>query len=213
VRTLIFRHCSSQWCDGKRCRGRQPHTDSSIAPPRLHIHRIFSPWPSAGTSARSLSCAVTRAITLLATLLLTASIFLLPAPLRAQSSAVKARGIDHVAISVRDLRKSADWYAEVFGFTVLHEWNTTWMIGKREMRIGLFARPSGVAIDELDSKLAIQHFAFLCDRKEFAAAQQRLKAANILFTGPEDSGIALSIFLHDPDGHEVEITTYYKPPS
>ena len=150
---------------------------------------------------------------LLYVLLLTASVVVVASPISAQSSAVKTRGFDHVAITVKDLSKSAEWYGTVFGFTVLHKWNTTWMIGKKAMRLGLFARPSAMSIDELDSKIAIQHVAFLCDRKEFATAQERLKSANIPCTGPEDSGIAFSIFLRDPDGHEVEITTYYKPPS
>ena len=32
----------------------------------------------------------------------------------------------------------------------------------------------------------------------------------ITFDPPEDTGVAHSIFIYDPDGYQIEITTYYK---
>jgi catechol-2,3-dioxygenase len=45
------------------------------------------------------------------------------------------------------------------------------------------------------------------DRKNFERAQQELKQRGIAFHF-EDHGIAHSIYFRDPDGHELEITTY-----
>jgi len=117
---------------------------------------------------------------------------------------------DHVATNIRDLKQTADWYNNVFGFRVLHKWNTTWMIGNSAMKIGLFQRPTAKKIDSLDNTIAITHFAFLTTKSGFKKIQQLLKAKHIPFDAPEDTGIAYSIFIYDPDGHQIEVTTYYK---
>jgi catechol 2,3-dioxygenase-like lactoylglutathione lyase family enzyme len=120
------------------------------------------------------------------------------------------RRIDHVGVNVRDLPTSAAWYEKAFGLTVVHKWTTTWMIGCGAIRIGLFQRPKAGTIADLDNTIAISHFAFVTDRSGFDAAQARFKELNIPFDAPDDSGIAYSIFVNDPDGHQVEVTTYYK---
>jgi catechol 2,3-dioxygenase-like lactoylglutathione lyase family enzyme len=120
------------------------------------------------------------------------------------------RFIDHVGINVTDLQRSADWYGRVLGFTVFRKWTTTWMIRRGNMRIGLFLRPNAAKIEDLDNKLAITHFAFLTSAKGFKEAQSTLSKLGIKFAPPEDTGIAHSIFINDPDGYQIEITTYYK---
>ena len=42
---------------------------------------------------------------------------------------MKLIDLDHVAISVKDLNQSYSWYQKIFGFQILHNWQTTWMIG------------------------------------------------------------------------------------
>ena len=71
---------------------------------------------------------------------------------------------DHVGINIRNLQKSADWYKNVLGFHVLHKWKTTWMVGNKTMKIGLFQRPDAKKIDSLDNTIAITHFAFFDKR-------------------------------------------------
>jgi catechol 2,3-dioxygenase-like lactoylglutathione lyase family enzyme len=116
---------------------------------------------------------------------------------------------DHVGVNIRDLKQSADWYKNVFGFRILHKWTTTWMIGNKTMKIGLFQRPNATKIDSLDNTVAITHFAFLTSLAGFKKIKQLLKSQKIPFDAPEDTGIAYSIFVYDPDGHQVEITTYH----
>ena len=118
--------------------------------------------------------------------------------------------IDHVALNVKSLTTSADWYKKVFGFEIVHKWTTTWMVGNRTIRLGLFQRPNAVPVADLDNTVAITHLAFLTDRRGFDDAQACLRSLQIPFDPPDDSGIAYSIFVKDPDGHDVEITTYYK---
>ena len=117
--------------------------------------------------------------------------------------------IDHFAISVKNLQTSFDWYQKVFGFEMFHQWKTTWLIQLGSMKIGLFERPNAATIDDLDNKIAFQHLAFHVSAEEFIAAQIELAAAGVQIEGPEDTGVAYSIFVSDPDGHLLEITTYY----
>jgi catechol 2,3-dioxygenase-like lactoylglutathione lyase family enzyme len=120
------------------------------------------------------------------------------------------RRIDHFAITVKDLQASADWYRKVFGFEVIHRFTRTWMVGNDLMKIGLMNRPTATAVDDLDNKIAVQHVAFLTDDDGLERAQIALNEAGIKVDGPEDTGIAFSIFINDPDGHSLEITAYHK---
>ena len=117
--------------------------------------------------------------------------------------------IDHFAISIKNLQASADWYKQVLGFDIFHRWKTTWMLQRDNMKIGLFERPQGETIENLDQKIAFQHLAFHVSADEFIDAQIQLTNLGIQYDGPEDTGIAYSIFLNDPDGHLLELTTYY----
>ena len=117
--------------------------------------------------------------------------------------------LDHVGLNVRDLERSAEWYARVLGFEILHKWTTTWMVGRPPVRLGLFLRPDAAPVENLDQRLAITHFALATDAAGFEQAQARLRELGIAFDPPEDTGIAHAFFFHDPDGHEVEITTYH----
>ena len=83
------------------------------------------------------------------------------------------------------------------------------MIKLRGMKIGLFLRPDAVAVDDLDHKIAILHFAFRTGGTPLDQTLETLRTLGVTFEGSEDSGIARSLFLTNPDGHQVEITTYH----
>jgi hypothetical protein len=51
------------------------------------------------------------------------------------------------------------------------------------------------------------HFAMRTNRQNFAAAQEELKRRGIQYEF-QDHEISQSIYFRDPDGHELEITTY-----
>lgn len=118
-------------------------------------------------------------------------------------------GLDHYAINVANLKRAADWYKKAFGFTVLHKWKTTWMVGRGNIKVGLFWRPKASAPPDLETLFVIKHVAFLVDGDKFAAAQDSLRRAGIPFDPPEDTGIAYSIFISDPDKNQLELTTYH----
>ena len=137
-------------------------------------------------------------------------------------SMFELEGIDHVALSAREVERSAQWYIEVLGFERRHEgmWNgVPTFIGKGTTAIALFparTRNSKTAAreDKIDPPIGrirplanILHLAFRANRKNFLAAQEELKRRGIKFHF-QDHEICHSIYFRDPDGHELEITTY-----
>jgi catechol 2,3-dioxygenase-like lactoylglutathione lyase family enzyme len=124
---------------------------------------------------------------------------------------MELEGIDHVALSVHDIERSAKWYIEVLGFERFHEgmWNgVPTFIGKGNTGIALFpANRDAKSTASTRRKIRVLHLAFRADHKNFLAAQQELKRRGIKFEF-QDHEIAQSIYFHDPDGHQLEITTY-----
>jgi catechol 2,3-dioxygenase-like lactoylglutathione lyase family enzyme len=128
--------------------------------------------------------------------------------------AMQLEGIDHVAIGVRDVERSAKWYIEVLGFERLHEgmWNAVpTFIGKGNTALALFpASPDSKSTASTHRDIRILHLAFRADRENFLAAQRELEKRGIKFEF-QDHEIAHSIYFSDPDGHQLEITTYVLP--
>ena len=122
---------------------------------------------------------------------------------------MQLEGIDHVAMGVRDIERSAKWYIDVLGFERLHEgmWNgVPTFIGKGNTGIALFPANEEPKMSA-HREIRMLHLAFRADRENFLAAQQDLKKHGIKFEF-QDHEIAHSIYFRDPDGHQLEITTY-----
>jgi catechol 2,3-dioxygenase-like lactoylglutathione lyase family enzyme len=122
--------------------------------------------------------------------------------------------IDHVAITVSDIERSIEWYTRVLGLE--HRPVVEWggypqMICAGETCLALF--PAGEAgaqpMSDSDkrSRLSMQHFALKVDRANFQRAQEEFREAKIDFRFA-DHGISHSVYINDPDGHTIEVTTY-----
>ena len=62
----------------------------------------------------------------------------------------------------------------------------------------------------MPKRSGILHFAFGTDRRNFLVAQDELTNRGIAFQF-QDHEISHSIYFSDPDGHQIEITTYELP--
>ena len=122
-------------------------------------------------------------------------------------------GIDHVALAVSDIERSAAWFIEVLGFERLYEgmWGgVPVFIGKGKTALALFPRrsPGDSAGSQRDrNEVDMLHLAMRADRANFLAAQGDLEARGISFQF-QDHEISHSIYFRSPDGHRLEITTY-----
>jgi catechol 2,3-dioxygenase-like lactoylglutathione lyase family enzyme len=127
---------------------------------------------------------------------------------------MQLEGIDHVALGVRDIEQSAKWYIEVLGFERLHEgmWDgVPTFIGKGNTGIALFLASSDAKpTSSIRREIRMLHLAFRANRENFLAAQRELEKRGIEFEF-QDHEISHSIYFCDPDGHQLEITTYDVP--
>jgi catechol 2,3-dioxygenase-like lactoylglutathione lyase family enzyme len=123
----------------------------------------------------------------------------------------KIDALDHVALSVRDVERSARWYTDVLGFKRQHEemWDgVPIFVGNGAAAIALFpVRDKAGSRSHDRAAVRTLHFAFRADRGNFLRAQDELKKRAIPFDF-QDHEISHSIYFRDPDGHEIEITTY-----
>lgn len=124
---------------------------------------------------------------------------------------MELEGIDHVALAVRDVERSARWYIEVLGCE--HRHRGMWggnpvFIGRGTTALALFpARRDAREASGKPDHIGMLHLAFRTTRTGFDTAQRELRTRDIPFSF-QDHDISHSIYFHDPDGNEVEITTY-----
>jgi catechol 2,3-dioxygenase-like lactoylglutathione lyase family enzyme len=122
--------------------------------------------------------------------------------------------LDHVAIRVSDLEKSAEWYENTLGLKKykLKEWGSYpifMMAGKSG--IALFpAQTNHLVVDPSSQNIKIDHFAFNVSNQNFELAKKRYTELQLEFT-IQDHHYFHSIYIKDPDGHTVELTTLVVP--
>jgi catechol 2,3-dioxygenase-like lactoylglutathione lyase family enzyme len=115
----------------------------------------------------------------------------------------RVQGLDHVALGVGDQEASRRWYADVLG---LHrEYEAEW----GDTPVALMEGGSGLALFRSPGSQspAMRHIAFRVDAENFALAQDELRRRGIDFEH-EDHDVARSIYFEDPDGLQLELTTY-----
>ena len=124
---------------------------------------------------------------------------------------MQLEGIDHVALAVRDVEQSANWYMDVLGFERRYEemWEgIPTFIAKGNTAVALFPlRNNDSKSAARTGRIGMLHLAFRANRENFLSAQEELKRRGIKFEF-QDHEISHSIYFRDPDGHELEITTY-----
>ena len=121
------------------------------------------------------------------------------------------QGLDHVAIGVGDVSRSQLFYEDVLGLERTHEeWDVPVVMSAAGTGIALFPKelhPSSTPDDTEPPAIRVLHIAFRLDREGFDAAREALSRMGVA-AHFADHGISHSIYLRDPDGHEIELTTY-----
>lgn len=118
--------------------------------------------------------------------------------------------LDHVAIRVKDLELSVQWYSEVLGLKKiqLEQWGP--------YPIFMLAGKTGIALFPIQEqeiarskgpvKGCVDHFAFQVTSENYNKAKSRFNDLGITFK-EQDHHYLHSIYIQDPDDHTVELTT------
>ena len=117
--------------------------------------------------------------------------------------------LDHVAIRVRDLEISAEWYGRVLGLKRydVDKWGP-YPIFMLAGKTGVAIFPATYEDSECDPKsrnVKIDHFAFNVSLDDLEKARNKYKELKINYV-EQDHHYFDSIYTKDPDGHTVELT-------
>ena len=124
---------------------------------------------------------------------------------------LRVEGLDHVALSVRDVARSVAWYQDVLGLERRYE--DVWgdfpaVVGAGTTALALFPSPvSEPSPPPGREVLSMRHIAFRVDGVTFDRTRGHLESRGIV-PRFEDHTAAHSLYFADPDGHQLEITTY-----
>jgi len=125
----------------------------------------------------------------------------------------KINSLDHIAIRAKDQQRSVEWYEKVLGLKRgnFPEWkNYPVFVGGENFGIAIFpANLNDPEIDNTSRNSRLDHFAFNVSNEDFEKAKQHYKELGIDFIF-EDHHYTHSIYVKDPDGHLVELTTVVK---
>jgi catechol-2,3-dioxygenase len=122
--------------------------------------------------------------------------------------------LDHVGFTARDLEGLAHWYETVFGMTRVHA--DAWpdvddghplVLCAGTVCVALFRAREGVAPRPAEPADPNEHVALALDRANFEQARIDLDRLGIAYEA-WDHGICDSLYLADPEGHQIELTTY-----
>lgn len=131
-----------------------------------------------------------------------------------QSTRLPIEAIDHVALTVSDPVRSIRWYQDTFGFAEarmegLEQGPPFILRVVGESYLNLFPADQGaVAPVPGHDTIAMRHLAFRVPFQLLDDVQQRLQSngheVRRFFYGPR----CHSLFLDDPDGHQIELIGY-----
>ena len=123
---------------------------------------------------------------------------------------IKLNFLDHVAIHVEDMERSAKWYENVLGLErfTSEKW-APFPIFMLSGKCGVAIFPADVSVPVVSKShkgVRIDHFAFNVDNDEFENAKRHYEKIGVKYVF-QDHFYFHSIYAKDPDGHTVELTT------
>jgi len=146
---------------------------------------------------------------------------------RKATASLATRGVHHLALNTEDMRMTVDFYTRVVGMPLVHAMKVPAGLGTgagnrgnppyerirhyffdmgNDSLLAFFEIPRGAEQSVKRNAIGgMQHVAFAVTPAQFAALQERLRAAKVAFDGPIDILPGLvSIYFLDPNGIRLE---------
>jgi catechol 2,3-dioxygenase len=123
---------------------------------------------------------------------------------------MKAHYLGHVVFYVRDPNRSLAFYRDLLGFKEvgrIFDGKAAALTAGRTHHELLLIETRDAASAPSEHTLGLYHIGIKIgdDLNELRAAKRELKQAGVQITGMSDHTVSQSLYLHDPDGNEVEL--------
>ena len=128
-------------------------------------------------------------------------------------NSIPIQGLDHVAVNVRDLDKSVEFYTKVLGLKITRREHN-----KPGIEYFLDAGTSLIGLIQADLKgpqhlfahegLGASHFSFRIKSQDFDRIHETLKASGVEILYVKKREKSWSIYFKDPDGNKLEMTAW-----
>lgn len=128
---------------------------------------------------------------------------------------ITIEALDHVALTVSDPARSIRWYQDTLGFTEAHMEGLAVgppfilrVVG--ESYLNLFPADGGAATHPTPGHdtIAMRHVAFRVPFAAMQATEEHLRARGHAVHAFDYGPRCRSLFLSDPDGHQIELIGY-----
>ena len=119
---------------------------------------------------------------------------------------LNATSIDHVNMKVRNLRQSAEFYNNLFGFEIKQKENSnklgvpSQIIGNDTIKLCMYEVPT------MSPEGGIAHFGFNVENFEDIIEKCNEIRVEILYGGYVEFEKSRSVYIKDPNGYEIELS-------
>lgn len=123
---------------------------------------------------------------------------------------MKAHYLGHVVFYVRDLERSLAFYRDLLGFKEvgrIFDGKAAALTSGRTHHELLLIEVGEAPAQPQGRRLGLYHIGIKIgdSLEELRAAKQELERAGVHISGMSDHTVSQSLYLHDPDGNEVEL--------
>ena len=115
---------------------------------------------------------------------------------------LSASSIDHVNMTVKNLKESVEFYGKLFGFEVREDQpdEDSKIIGNDTIKLCLYEDP------KMSPEGGISHFGFHVENFEETVRVCKSLGVEVLYGGEVSWKSSLSVYIKDPSGYVIELS-------
>ncbi len=134
------------------------------------------------------------------------------------ADSIKTGGVNHLALTVTDLKRACDFYTGLLGFQTLMEFGPTRaLLGNGSVVIAVGTAPDPMRAPRNDrfdeNRVGLDHLSFsVASRADLERAARLFDERDVPHGEIEDAGPAMRMYMltfRDPDNTQLELTAPY----